>query len=399
MSTVVLYFQMHQPLRLRRYSVFDTDPDYFDTALNRSVLQRVSDKCYGPGLSKMLELIRRHRGRFRVSFGITGVLLDQLRESQPQVVKLLEDLGRCQEVEFVNEPYHHSLSFLYSRDEFREQVDRHAKAMEELTGRLPVVFRNTEMIYNDELASYLDALGRFRGVLAEGVDRLLEGRSVAQAYRPPHTANLAILLRNFELSDDVAFRFSNRDWPGWPLTPQKFAQSVTRFGERGPLCNVFIDFESFGEHHWPETGIFEFLDAMPQAVLDASAGNAFATVSQAMDAHPAREVFDCPRMISWADSERDLSAWLGNAMQSNAIQELYKLEEPVKRSGDARLLEDWRRLTISDHCYYMCTKYFSDMAVHNYFNPYESPYDSYINFMNVLDNVRHRAGLAAGGGR
>jgi alpha-amylase len=273
-------------------------------------------------------------------------------------------------------------------------VDQHAAAIEQLTGRRPVVFRNTELIYSNELASYLDSMGRFRGVLAEGVDRVLGSRTPNEPYRPPQTDKLTLLLRNYVLSDDVAFRFADRNWSGWPLTAAKFAEGVTRIAPRGRLCNVFVDFESFGEHQWAETGIFDFLDAMPAAVLEASSDNNFMTVSQAIAAYPAGDVFDSPRVISWADSERDLSAWLGNAMQSNAIQDLYKLEDPIKRSGDEKLLEDWRRLTISDHCYYMCTKYFSDMAVHNYFNPYESPYDSYINFMNVLDNLRRRAGLS-----
>ena len=236
-------------------------------------------------------------------------------------------------------------------------------------------------------------MGRFTAVLTEGADRVLGRRTADEPYLPPHTDKLTLLLRNYGVSDDLAFRFSDRGWPGWPLTPDKFAQNITRIDARGRLCNIFIDFESFGEHQWAQTGIFEFLDAMPGAVLSASRENRFMTASQAIAAHPASEILDCPRMISWADTERDLSAWVGNAMQSNALQELYKLEEPIKRSGDERLLEDWRRLTISDHCYYMCTKYFSDMAVHNYFNPYESPYDSYINFMNVLDNLRRRAGV------
>lgn len=393
MPTVVFYCQLHQPLRLRRYSVFDTDPDYFDEGLNRTVLQRVAEKCYIPGLTQILELLDRHGGQFRITFSVTGSLLEQLRQNQPRVLALLTKLAGREEVEFLNETYYHSLAFLYSRDEFKLQVDKHAAAMEEMTGRRPAVFRNTELIYSNELASYLDAMGRFTGVLTEGVDRILGRRPPDEPYRPPHTDRLTLLLRNYGVSDDVAFRFSDRGWPGWPLTPEKFAQNVTSIGQRGRLCNVFIDFESFGEHQWAQTGIFEFLDAMPAAVLAASDENNFMTASQAIAAHAPAEIFDCPRMISWADTERDLSAWVGNAMQSNALQELYKLEEPIKRGGDERLLEDWRRLTISDHCYYMCTKYFSDMAVHNYFNPYESPYDSYINFMNVLDNVRRRAGL------
>lgn len=391
MPTLVPYFQMHQPPRLRRYSVFDTDPDYFDDALNRSVLTRVAEKCYRPMLSMLRELAEKHEGGFRFSLSVTGVLLDQLGRDAPDVLALLASLGKLDGVEFLNETSHHSLAFLYSRDEFKRQVEVHAAAIEKLTGQVPTVFRNTELIYSNELATYLDAMGRFRGVLAEGVSTLLQGRSPHVVYRPPHAQSPAILLRDYGLSDDIGFRFSDRNWPGWPLTPGKFAASVGRAGEKSGVVNVFLDMESFGEHQKVETGIFDFLQGLPQAVLDA--GHGFATVSQALEENPPSQTLDCPRVTSWADTERDLSAWVGNAMQSNAIQELYKLETPVKSSGDAGLIDDWRKLTVSDHCYYMCTKYFSDMAVHNYFNPYESPYDSYINFMNVLDNLRRRTGL------
>jgi alpha-amylase len=359
---------MHQPMRLRRYSVFDTDADYFDHDLNAQVLAKVVEKCYLPGTTRLLEMIKRHEGKFRLSFCVTGVLIEQLRAGAPKVLDNLVKLAETGCVEFLNETYYHSMAFLYSRDEFRQQLQLHADLMEDLFGRRPTVFRNTELIYNNDLAFYIDSLKLYKGMLAEGSDRL---------------------------SDDIAFRFGNRSWSEWPLTGEKFAQWVERIdASRGRLCNIFIDFETFGEHQWVETGIFEFLDAMPKAVL-AGGQSTFATVSEAITANPPAAEFDAPHMISWADTERDLSAWLGNAMQSNALHELYKLEGPIKRGGDEQLLRDWRRLTISDHVYYMCTKYFADGDVHTYFSPYESPYDSYINFMNVLDNLRTRVGAVS----
>jgi len=389
MPSVCLYFQMHQPLRLRRYSVFDTDAKYFDDALNTQVLNKVVDKCYLPGTQMLLDLIEKHGGDFRLSFCITGVLIEQLKQHAPKVLDNLVKLAESGCVEFLSETYYHSMAFLYSRDEFRRQVELHADLMEDLFGQRPRVYRNTELIYNNDLAFYIDSLGGYHGVLAEGSDQVLHGRSAAVTYHPPHTENITLLLRNYRLSDDIAFRFSNRSWSEWPLTGEKFAGWVDRIGDQGKLCNIFIDFETFGEHQWADTGIFDFLEAMPGAVLE-SKSNTFKTISEAIEANPAEDTFDAPHMISWADTERDLSAWLGNAMQSNALHELYKLEQPIKASGDEDLLRDWRRLTISDHVYYMCTKFFADGDVHTYFSPYESPYDSYINFMNVLDNLRTR---------
>ena len=395
MPAVCLYFQMHQPMRLRRYSVFDTDADYFDHDLNAQVLAKVVEKCYLPGTTQLLEMIKRHEGKFRLSFCVTGVLIEQLRAGAPKVLDNLVKLAETGCVEFLNETYYHSMAFLYSRDEFRQQLQLHADLMEDLFGRRPTIFRNTELIYNNDLAFYIDSLDQYKGILAEGSDPILSGRSANLTYRPPHTENISLLLRNYRLSDDIAFRFGNRSWSEWPLTGEKFAQWVQRIDAvDGKVCNIFADFETFGEHQWAETGIFEFLKAMPKAVLADSKGS-FATVSEALAANPPADEFDAPHMISWADTERDLSAWLGNAMQSNALHELYKLEGPIKRGGDEKLLRDWRRLTISDHVYYMCTKYFADGDVHTYFSPYESPYDSYINFMNVLDNLRTRVGAVS----
>ncbi|MGP1346658.1 MAG: glycoside hydrolase family 57 protein [Phycisphaerales bacterium] len=425
MASVVFYFQVHQPWRLRRYSVFDTDHFYFDNNANREILLKVADKCYRPATTLLLDLIKKNKGNFRISYALTGTLLDQLAEWAPDVLDLfkqINDTGCC---EWIAETDQHSLSFLYSREEFREQVNTHTQRMVDLFGVTPTVFRNTELTYNNDVARAVasmanaDGTPRFKGMLAEGVDRVLGYRKPTYVYRPPDvdgkpmpSANadkpFGLLLKNYRLSDDIAFRFGNRAWDEWPLTTEKFAKWVHNINGDGYLCNLFMDYETLGEHQWADTGIFDFLADLPRAIFDVKRGeNHFITPSEAFDQFSPVGVYDAPHMTSWADTERDLSAWLGNAMQHNAMAELYKLEAPIKeavrqaeKSGDKQrlaeahyLLNDWRKLTTSDHAYYMCTKYFADGDVHKYFNPYDSPYDSYINFMNVLDNVRSRAGM------
>jgi alpha-amylase len=418
MASVVFYFQVHQPWRLRRYSVFDTDPFYFDDESNKQILLKVADKCYRPATSLILDLIRKNNGNFRVSYAITGTVLDQLEKWAPDVIDLFKEMAKTGCVEFIAETYFHSLSFLYSREEFREQIDMHTQKIEGLFGQRPTVFRNTELTYNNDVAHFInemrnpDGTRRFKGILCEGVDRILGFRSPNYVYRPPNTGEGAIpgkpfgvLCKNYRLSDDIAFRFSNRAWGEWPLTTEKFAKWVHQINGDGYLCNLFMDYETFGEHQWADTGIFGFLADLPAKVFDVAPGqNHFITPSEALTQFSPVGVYDVPHMISWADTERDLSAWLGNAMQSNALAETYKIERDIKHAfRDAQkandtalrdrtwhLLNDWRKLTTSDHFYYMCTKWFSDGDVHKYFNPYDSPYDSYINFMNVLDNVRSR---------
>lgn len=416
MASVVFYFQVHQPFRLRRYSVFDHDPFYFDDHHNAEILRKVAEKCYRPATQKILDLVRRHEGRFRVSYSLTGVVLDQLEAWAPDVLDLFKQLADTGCCEFLGETYHHSLSFLYSREEFRSQIDLHTRKIESLFGQTPRVFRNTELIYNNDLAHFIASLKdeagapRFLGALCEGVDNVLGYRSPNYLYTPPGIkwraaeAPFRLLLKNYRLSDDIAFRFSNRGWAEWPLTAEKFASWVNLINGDGYVCNLFMDYETFGEHQWADTGIFEFLDALPEKVFDVNPEqNHFITPTEAIRRFEPVGDFDAPDMISWADTERDLSAWLGNPMQSNALHELYALERPIKARRDrladedeparrhaAHLLEDWRKLTTSDHFYYMCTKWFSDGDVHKYFNPYDSPYDAYINFMNVLDNVRTR---------
>ena len=421
MASVVFYFQVHQPHRLRRYSVFDDDPFYFDDKNNRLICEKVADKCYRPTTSLILDLVRRHKGNFRVSYALTGTVIDQLERFAPDVIDLFKELAKTGCCEFIGETDFHSLSFLYSINEFKAQVEAHTARIESLFGQTPHVFRNTELIYSNELARALstmkDAKGepRFHGTICEGVDNLLGFRSPNYIYRPPTHGGpplpgrdgkpFGLLLKNYRLSDDIAFRFSNRGWAEWPLTTEKFAKWVHQINGDGYLCNLFMDYETFGEHQWADTGIFQFLDHLPQAIFDIAPGeNHFNTPSEAFKQFEPVGEYDVPNFISWADTERDLTAWRGNAMQWNALEETYRLEEPIKKrvaelasEQDAKamteaghLLNDWRKITTSDHFYYMCTKYWADGDVHKYFSPYDSPYDSYINYMNVLDNVRTR---------
>jgi alpha-amylase len=389
MPSVIFYFQVHQPYRLRRYSVFDTDRHYFDDVKNAEIVRKVSQRCYLPANQVMLETIRRHEGRFRIAFSITGTALEQFEQSAPQVLESFRELAQTGCVEFLQETYYHSLSFLHSREEFRAQVEMHRAAIHRLFDQEPRVFRNTELIYNNDLAHFVSHMG-YEGVLAEGADRVLQARSPNFLYRPPHAARIKLLLKNYRLSDDIAFRFSSKSWEQYPLTAEKFAQWINQINGNGVVCNLFLDYETFGEHQWADTGIFEFLRHLPARVLDHP-DNDFLTPSQAVDRYPADDDVDVPNLVSWSETERDLSAWLGNAMQSNALHELYKLEGPLKERGDADLLADWRRLTSSDHFYYMSTKHWADEEeMLKQFSPYESPYDSYINFMNVLDNIQSR---------
>jgi len=393
MASVCFYFQVHQPYRLRHYTIFDADDHYFDDHKNREICQKVARKCYLPTNRLMLELIERYDGRFKVSYSITGVLLEQLRDYAPEVLASFQQLAQTGCVEFLAETYYHSLSALYCPEEFADQIRAHREITRELFGQTSRVFRNTELIYSNAIAAMVEKIGGFDAILAEGADHILGYRSPNYVYRPPNASTLKLLLKNYRLSDDIAFRFSNRDWAEWPLSADKFARWVSAVNGNGYTVNLFIDYETFGEHQWEDTGIFEFLRHLPGEVL-AHPDNDFKTPSEVAASYEAVDAADVPHLVSWADTERDLSAWLGNPMQNNAIHELYQLEGMVKACGDPDLLTQWRRLQTSDHFYYMCTKYFADGDVHKYFNPYETPYDSYINFMNVLENLKSRCRAA-----
>lgn len=389
MASVCFYFQVHQPYRLRHYTVFDHTPRYFDEFKNASICRKVANKCYLPSNRLLLDTIRKFEGRFKVAYSVTGVILEQFQKFCPEVMSTFDALAETGCVEFLAETYYHSLSFLYSLDEFIEQINMHCELIRKLYGQQPRVFRNTELIYNNALAETIEKTTGFDAIIAEGADHILGYRSSNFVYRPPNCQRLKLLLKNYALSDDIAFRFSNRAWSEYPLTADKFARWIDRVNGNGQCVNLFMDYETFGEHQWEDTGIFEFMHHLPAEVLKHPDNN-FMTPSELVDAYEPVDVVDVPHIISWADTERDLSAWLGNAMQSNALHEVYKIEKLIKQTKNDELIADWRRMQISDHFYYMCTKYFADGDVHKYFNPYESPYDSYINFMNVLSNLRLR---------
>jgi len=397
MPSVCFYFQVHQPIRLRHYTVFDNNDQYFDDFKNASVCRKVANKCYLPANRLILDLIRRFDGRFKVAYSITGVLFEQLQRYSPEVLSTFDALAQSGCVEFLAETYYHSLSFLYSRDEFIEQVNKHSETIKRFFGQTPRVFRNTELIYNNDLACLISSMGRFDAIITEGADHILGTRSPNFLYQPKSCDNIKLLLKNYALSDDIAFRFSNRSWPEWPLTAEKFAGWVSRINGNGNVVNLFMDYETFGEHQWEDTGIFNFVRHLPEKILQHPDNN-FKTPSEVAQSFPTVDIVDVPHIISWADTERDLSAWLGNAMQSSAIHELYRLEGKIKSTSDEKIIGDWRKLQASDHFYYMCTKYFADGDVHKYFNPYDSPYDSYINFMNVLDNLQSRCSKPTIGG-
>lgn len=377
-------------MRLRNFSVFDIGKNlsYFDEEKNRAYLERIVQKSYLPTNKILLDLIKETKGRFKVSFSITGVLLEQLEKDFPEVIKSFQDLVKTGSVELLSESYYHSLAYLYSKGEFKKQLTLHRKKLKKLFGQNPRVFRNTELMFNNEMAQFLQALG-YRGILAEGADHILGWRSPNFLYRAKSANKIKVLLRNYRLSDDISFRFSTRDWQEWPLTADKFVHWINQIEGQGEIVNLFMDYETFGEHQWEVTGIFDFLRVFPPRILEFP-HNDFKTPSEIIASHKAVGELDIPNIISWADTERDLSAWLGNKIQKSALEKIYSLEKKVLVSKNKELIESWRKLQTSDHFYYMCTKWFADGDVHKYFNPYDSPYDCFISFMNIVNDLKMR---------
>ena len=385
MVSICFYFQVHQPYRVRKYSVFDIgNGNYFDKIKNREIMRKVALKCYLPTNKLMLELIKKYDGKFRVAYSISGMALEQFEEYAPEVIDSFKKLVDTGCVEILSETYYHSLAYLYSKKEFDEQVKMHKKKIKKLFNYKPNIFRNTELICSNDMVKYIEKKG-YKGILAEGADHILQGRSPNFLYKSVSANKIKILLKNYKLSDDIAFRFSDKTWVSYPLTANKFAKWVNGINGNGEVVNLFMDYETFGEHQWEDKGIFDFLEHLPGELLKHK-DNEFLTPSEVIDKYEAKDQVDMHNIVSWADIERDLSAWLGNKMQQSSIKEIYMLEKMVKDSGDIDLLERWRRLQTSDHFYYMCTKWFNDGDVHKYFNPYDSPYDAYITYMNILND-------------
>jgi len=393
MPSICFYFEVHQPFRLNHFSVFnigntkDIHSTYFNKNLNQKIFEKVANKCYLPTNNLLLDLIRKYDGRFRISYSLTGTFVEYCENYKPELLDSFKELFKTGAVDLIDETYFHSLSGLYDElDEFEEQIKMHRQMIRRIFNYKPKVFRNTEAIFDNRIARKIADLG-YKGILTEGAEKILGWRSPNFIYKAVN-ANLKVLLRNYKLSDDVGFRFSARNWPGFPLTADKYANWMSN--SYGDVINLFMDYETFGEHQWVETGIFEFLKHLPGEVLKHDSLD-FATVSEAVERYnPVGEV-DSPWAISWADEDRNVSTWLGNNMQIACFNELKDIGRKLKRRGDRDLLYIWRLLQTSDHLYYISTKGFEDGNVHAYFSPYDIPYDGFINYMNILQDLKEKA--------
>ena len=388
-KSVCFYFQVHQPDRLRQFRFFDIGNDfhYLDDFANRTIVRRVAERCYLPANRLLHDLILRHNGAFKVAFSISGVAIEQFERYAPEVIDSFKALAATGCVEFLAETYSHSLASLSSQSEFKKQVKQHADLMKRTFGVKPTVFRNTELVYSDAIGAAVADMG-YNVMLTEGAKHILGWKSPNFVYVNAINPRLKLLLRNFNLSDDIAFRFSDKGWSGWPLTADKFADWAVSALEKDDVLNLFMDYETFGEHQRSASGIFDFLNAVPAAILSRSLD--FCTPSEAAQKNQPVAPLHVPFPISWADEERDTSAWLGNELQEEAFNKLYSLESDVYKTKDENLISVYRKLQESDHFYYMCTKFFSDGSVHSYFNPYDTPYEAFINYMNVLADFELR---------
>lgn len=394
-QAINLYLHIHQPFRVREYSIFDTaldhnyfnETDYFNRHNNERIFHKVADKSYRPMNALLKRLLAAHEG-FKLSLSISGTFIEQARIWGPDVLEDFKEIVSTGRVEILSETYHHSLAFFYSRDEFERQVEAHRQLIRETFGVETKVFRNTELAYNDALAQWADGYG-FEGILSEGWDPILDWRSPNFVYQPEGTQNIKLLMKNYKLSDDIAFRFSNRGWKEWPLTADKYEQWSADALKDQQVLNLFMDYETFGEHQWEDTGIFEFFGEFVNRWL-SHPERIFTTVSESIRSNEAVGTISMPQTVTWADSERDLTAWLGNDMQQEAMRYLYEIENKVLATEDEGIINDWRKLQLSDHSYYMCTKWFTDGDVHAYFSPYDSPYNAFLYFMNALRDLKWR---------
>jgi len=393
MRSICFYFQVHQPFRLKKYRFFDigNDHSYYNDYENRTIMRKVAEKCYLPANQLFLDLVNEYGDNFKIAYSLSGTVIDQFELYAPDVLESFQKLFATGRVELLDETYSHSLSALRHEDVFDYQVNRHRRKVKELFGLQPKIFRNTELIYSDEIGEKVAKLG-YEGMLTEGARHIMGWKSPNYLYCNAVNPKLKLLLKNFKLSDDIAFRFSNQAWEEYPLTAEKYVAWLNAIDPNEEVINLFMDYETFGEHQWKETGIFDFMRALPEKVFKYS-DYQFHTPSEVVAKHNPVGVLNVPYPISWADEERDLTAWLGNELQNEAFENLYKLFERVKELDDPELWRDWLYLQTSDHFYYMCTKWFSDGDVHKYFNPYSSPYEAFINYMNILSDFRIRLGL------
>lgn len=390
MRNICFYFQVHQPFRFRRYRFFDIGQDhyYYNDYTNESVLEKVKTQCYLPANNLLLQLLKKYKDQFKIAFSISGVALDQFRLYAPDVLNSFRELVATGNVELLAETYSHSLVSLTNEAEFQKQVRHHVDTLIELFDYKPKVFRNTELIYSDDIGRMVKSMG-FEGMICEGAKHILGWKSPNFMYCNAINPKLKVLLKNFVLSDDIAFRFGNKNWCEWPLTSKKYVHWMTQLDKKEEIINLFMNYETFGQHQGKETGIFEFISDLPARVIKSKSLK-FVTPSEAIKELQPVSAIHVPTPISWADEERDLTPWLGNEMQNEAFKKLYALLPKINQCKDEKLQKDWRYLQVSDHFYYMSTKFFSGGEAHAYFNPYETPYEAFINYMNVLSDFSLR---------
>jgi alpha-amylase len=383
MRSVTLCFQVHQPFRIKPYTFFDIGKNhaYEDDGLNQMVIDRVSDTCYLPTNKILLQLIKKYPESFRIAFSISGTTIEQFKKYRPDVLESFQALSKSGGAEFLSETYYHSLSGVYSKEEFKIQVEQHRKLIRSAIDYKAEVFRNTELIHNNDLAAIVKDLG-FKGMITEGVPTLLGNMSTNRLYSPAHIT-FPIILRNCKLSDDLAFRFSDKNWKGYPITVDKYASWIKRSLKRNENATIYIDYETFGEHQKKNSGIFTFLKKLPEVLIN-DYNIEFLTPSEVIDALEVQDVYDAHDFISWADIEKDLSAWTMNSMQKEALEKIYSLEPMIRKMQIRRHTEKWSKLQTSDHFYYMSTKGYTDGEVHQYFSPFNSPHDAYLHYMNVV---------------
>lgn len=389
MKNICFYFQIHQPFRLKRYRFFDIGKDhyYYDDFNNEAIISRIAERSYRPALQTLSEMIENSGRKFKAAFSISGTALEQMEIYTPEVIESLKSLAKTGCIEFLSETYAHSLSSLFDEAEFERQVKLHSEKIENLFGQKPTVFRNTELIYSDEIGEKVYKMG-YKGIITEGAKHILGWKSPNFVYTCASAPKLKVMMRNFKFSDDISFRFSNYSWDQFPLTAEKYIDWIAKTPADEPIVNLFMNFDTFGEFQTRESGIFNFLKALPKFAANQQIG--FYTPSEVFQNTKAVDSIHVLHNISWADEERDTSAWLGNRLQKDAADKLYAIGERVRLSKDKRLMQDWNYLQSSDHFYYMSTKHSSDGAVHSHFSPYDSPFDAFTNYMNVLGDFIKR---------
>ena len=387
MKAICFYFEVHHPEQLRQYHFFDIGKqhDYFDYYRNRTEIEQLARECYLPANALLLELIERYRGRFKVAFSLSGSAIELLELHAPEVIHSFQALARTGQVEFLCEPYAHSLSSLSAdTNEFERDVKRHIQRIEALFGQTPVTFRNTSLIYSDSIGERIARLG-FHTILTEGAKHILGWRNPNFVHHHPNDEKVKILLKNAKLSDDISLRFSSKDWNEYPLTAEKYAHWLKDSLRDSDVVNLFMHYQALGKYNTPDSGIFDFLRYLPQYVLD-DPQYAFMTPKEVVATFVPKEAIYVPNPISWTDEERDITSWLGNELQQNAFEELFALSGKVEATADEAIERTYSRLQCSNHFNYMSTKFIPVEQRLKKVSPYPSPYDAYINYMNVLSD-------------